>query len=384
MDLSKLEKLLAGEPAFRKKQVKQLVFCDLIDNWSEATTLSLGLRAKLEKYWPLEIEAGTFVAKDKRTAKALFILSDGLRVESVLMRHQERNTICVSSQVGCALGCSFCATGKLGFKRDLTAGEIVAQVLFWARWLKNGEFVARVASLPRGCHAPAVAGARNDIVNKINNIVFMGMGEPLLNYDNVLAAIKIINDPNGLAIGARHISISTVGIVEGIERLTQEPIQVNLAISLHAPTDELRFKLMPVNNKYPIKKVLSAVDKYIAKTRRKVMIEYIMIKGLNDSEKQARQLVKILKRPLVFVNLIAYNPTGTFTPLEILQKSHGVKKDNQKSLTGFKPSSVGQIKKFKDILMAAGIQALERYRFGEGIEAACGQLAGGENKKLHL
>lgn len=330
MDFKQLEKLLAGEPAFRKKQVKQLVFCDLIDNWGEATTLPVELRDQLAKNYSLDIKTEVFVAKDGRSAKVLITLADGLKIESVLMRHEKRNSVCVSSQVGCALGCSFCATGKIGFKRNLTADEIVAQVLFWSRYLKKED-------------------------QAVNNVVFMGMGEPFLNYDNVLAAIKILNDPKGLAIGSRHISISTAGIVEGIKRLSEESLQVNLAVSLHAPTDKLRSRLMPVNKKYSIKQVLAAVDDYIVKTRRKVMVEYIMIKGVNDSEEQARQLVKILKRHLIFVNLIVFNPTSTF-----------------------KPSAAGQIEKFKNILETAGIQALQRYRFGGEIKAACGQLAGGE------
>ena len=370
MDFNKLNNLLAGEPAWRQKQVKQLVFCDLIDNWNQATTLPLKLRAKFEKEWPLEIEAGIFVSKDERTIKALFVLPDDFRIESVLMRHEGRNTVCVSSQVGCALACSFCATGRMGFKRNLTAGEIVSQVLFWARWLKKNNISPFEKGGLRGIlkltsPQPSPSKGEGEIhpappfkrreTEKVNNIVFMGMGEPLLNYDNVLAAIKMINDPKGLAIGARHISISTVGIIEGIERLAQETIQVNLAISLHAPTDELRLSLMPINKKYPIEKVLEAVDEYINKTRRKVMFEYIMIKGVNDSEEQARRLAKILKRPLIFINLIACNPTGEL-----------------------KPSLAAQIKKFKDILEKSGLQALQRYRFGEEIGAACGQLAGGK------
>ena len=260
--------------------------------------------------------------------KAGILLADGLAIETVLMKHTDkRNTICVSSQVGCPLGCEFCETGKMGLKRNLTASEIVEQVLFFARYLKN----------------------KNE---KVTNIVFMGMGEPFLNWENVKKAIEILNDDNCLGIGARKISISTAGIIEGIEELAEEFPQINLAISLHAPDDELRGKLMPVNKKYPLAKILQAVDEYIKKTNRKVMFEYVMIDGVNDSEEQAKNLSKLLKRPLYMVNLIAYNPTGKF-----------------------QPSLPGKIKKFKAILEKAGIFTTQRYRFGTDIEAACGQLA---------
>jgi 23S rRNA (adenine2503-C2)-methyltransferase len=328
MNFEKIEKIILKEKKFRQDQIRQAIFRDLIKSWDGATTLPAQLRDDLKKNCPMEIKAEIFASKDGHSVKALIELEDGLKIETVLMRHLGRNTICVSSQVGCPLGCSFCATGKAGFKRNLTSGEIIEQVLFFARYLKkDGE--------------------------KVNNIVFMGMGEPFLNYDNVFTAIRIINDAKGLAIGSRHISISTVGIIEGIEKMSQEPLQINLAISLHAPDDKLRCEIMPINNKYPIEKIFKAVDFYIQKTRRKVMFEYIMIKGVNDSCQQAKELAVLMKRPLVFVNLIAYNPTGVF------------------EATGSK-----DIKKFKDVLMKAGIQAIERYRFGSDVKGACGQLAG--------
>jgi 23S rRNA (adenine2503-C2)-methyltransferase len=274
-------------------------------------------------------------------------LEDGERIESVLMKYEKdknRNTACVSSQVGCALGCGFCATGKAGFKRNLSVDEIVKQILFWARWLKNNETLRQAQG-----------------ENKINNLVFMGMGEPFLNYENVMSAIKILNDQKGFNLGARHFSISTAGIIGGINRLADEPLQINLAISLHAPNDKLRSKLMPINKKYPIKEILKAVDEYIAKTNRKVMFEYIMIDGVNDGEKQARALAKLMKKHLYhirqaqckFVNLIPCNRVGDF-----------------------KPSPQEKIEKFKKILKEAGVQVSQRYSFGQDIQAACGQLAG--------
>jgi len=335
MDLIQFQRLFNKEPRYRLEQAKKALFHDLIQNWQEAVVLPLSLREELNKKWPIEISAKTFVSKDRNTIKALLTLKDDLKIETVLMRHKDkRNTICVSSQVGCSLNCSFCATGKMGFKRNLEVWEIVEQVLFFARYLKK-------------------------IGERVTNIVFMGMGEPFLNYQNVIGAIKILNDKEGFNLGARHFSISTVGIVDGgIEELAKEELQINLAISLHAPNDELRSKLMPINKKYPIKKILNAVDDYIKKTRRRVMFEYMIIKNVNDSEEHAKTLVRLMKKPLYFVNLISYNPTGIF-----------------------KSSPSSRIKKFKEILEKDGVTVTQRYRFGEDIEAACGQLVAKDGRK---
>ena len=274
MELASIQNILKTQPAYRLKQAQKAVFCDLIEDWEQATSLPADLREKLNKEAPLEIKAEVFVSKDKDTQKALFALKDRLKIESVLMRHNNnRNTICVSSQVGCPLGCKFCATGQMGFKRNLEFPEIVSQVLFFARVLKTEN-------------------------KKITNVVFMGMGEPFLNYQNVLEAIKILNDKDGFNLGIRHFSISTVGIIEGIKKMANEEFQINIAISLHAPNDELRSQIMPINKKYPISQVLKAVDQYIKITGRKVMFEYIMIKGVNDSEKQAKELAKLMQKKL--------------------------------------------------------------------------------------
>jgi len=333
MEIQKIAKILQNEPAFRSKQIKKAVFGDLIENWDEATTLPLVLRKNLQADCPLSELAAekTLTSKDGETLKILFLTKDGSKIESVLMKHiDERNTVCVSSQVGCSVGCEFCATGELGFKRNLSDSEIVDQVLYFARLLKK-------------------EGIR------VTNVVFMGMGEPFLNYDNVLAAIKTLNDKDGFNLGARHISVSTVGIIEGIKKFTAEDMQVNLAISLHAPDNVLRSKLVPLNKKYPIEKVLSAVDNYIQKTKRRVMFEYLMIDGINDGEKQALSLTKLLKKPLYFLNLISYNPTGHCE---------------------FKPSPGWKIKKFKEILEREGLAVTQRHGFGKEIKGACGQLAG--------
>jgi 23S rRNA (adenine2503-C2)-methyltransferase len=328
MDLTQLENLLNKEQSYRLKQAQKALFVDLIEDWREANVLPLLLRENLNKICPIKINAQILFSKDKKTAKALITLKDGLKIESVLMKHKDgRNTVCVSSQVGCALSCSFCATGQIGFKRNLEVSEIVEQVLFFARYLKKKE-------------------------EKVTNIVFMGMGEPFLNYENVISAIRILNNKEGFNLGARHISISTAGILEGIEKLAEEKLQVNLAISLHAPDDALRSRIMPINEKYPIADVFKAVDNYIRKTKRKVMFEYLMIKGLNDSDVHAQKLSKLMKKPLYFVNLISCNPIGVF-----------------------KPSSSWRMKKFKEILEKEGVRVTQRYRFGQNIKAACGQLA---------
>jgi 23S rRNA (adenine2503-C2)-methyltransferase len=328
MDLSKLNEIFNSEKPYRLKQAKKSLFVDLIENWDKATIFSLSLRERLNELCPVEIKGKIFFSKDKKTGKALIILKDNLKIESVLMRHKDgRNTLCLSSQVGCPLKCSFCATGRAGFKRNLEIFEIVEQVLFFARYLKKEN-------------------------QKVTNIVFMGMGEPFLNYENVLGAIRILNEKDGFNLGARHISISTVGILEGIKKLSEEKLQVNLAVSLHAPDDKLRSKMIPINEKYPIDKVLDEVDKYIRKTKRRVMFEYLMIKDLNDSEDSAKKLAELMKKPLYFVNLIPFNPTGLFNT-----------------------STSSRIKKFKEILEKNGIQVTQRYRFGQDIKAACGQLA---------
>ena len=331
MDLNNLEKILETEPKYRLKQAKEAVFKNLIADWNKASFFALPLREKLNQECPLLINAESLISKKKDSIKARITLKDGLLIESVLMRHKDgRNTVCVSSQVGCPLGCKFCATGKMGFKRNLEPMEIVEQAIFFSRYLKKSG-------------------------KKITNITFMGMGEPFLNYDNVMKAVRILNCKEGLNIGARNISISTAGIIEGIEKLSKEGIQVNLAISLHAPSSELRSKLMPINKKYHLERVLATVNEYIKKTKRQVMFEYLLIKDINDTDACAKDLARIMKKPLYYVNLILYNPT---------------------SGNDFKPSATERVKKFKEILKKNKIIFSQRFRFGEDIKAACGQFAG--------
>ncbi len=234
MNLENLGKILEGEPRFRYAQAEKAIFGDLIETWDEATTLSKPLREKLKQNCPLDITAELFLSKDGNTIKALITLADGKKIETVLMKHKDRNTICVSSQVGCPMGCVFCATGTMGFKRNLTKMEIVDQVVLFARCLKKTQ-------------------------EKITNLVFMGMGEPFLNYENVLGAIKYLHQAETLNLGVRRFSISTCGVFEGIKKLAKEGLEINLAISLHASNNELRSKLMPINRRYPLNKLMNVV-----------------------------------------------------------------------------------------------------------------------------
>ncbi|MCD4669223.1 MAG: 23S rRNA (adenine(2503)-C(2))-methyltransferase RlmN [Actinomycetia bacterium] len=333
MDLKRLDKILAGEKPYRLKQVHRAIFKDLITDWDDATNLSLKLRGMLKEELPLSIDSRIIKSKESDAVKAVIRISGGVLIETVLMQHSAgRNTVCVSSQAGCTLGCLFCQTGKLGFKRDLDSSEIIVQVLLFQRFLKN-----------RG--------------SSISNIVFMGMGEPFLNYDNVLEAVRIINSNEMFDIGARHISISTAGLPDKIKLFAGEGIQVNLAVSLNAPNDVLRSKIMPVNLRYKIPELLESIRYYIGRTNRKVMFEYVMIEDLNDSEENARELADLLKGLLCMVNLIPFNGEP---PL--------------------KPPAESVITAFKKILEENGIIVTRRSRFGADIDSACGQLVFDEER----
>ncbi len=268
-------------------------------------------------------------SSDRQTSKGLFRAHDGAEVEAVLMEHfGNRNTVCISSQAGCAFACAFCATGQAGFGRNLEPDEIFDQARFFAREL-------------------AAKGER------ITNIVFMGMGEPFHNYDNVMSAVRLLNDANGLALGHRHITISTVGVVPSIRRFTDEILQVNLAISLHAPTDAIRSRIMPVNKRWATAELMSACSDYVAKTNRKVFFEYIMLDGVNDTAEAAMELAKLMRGHLFHVNLIPYNAT----PDAELQ---GTPDD--------------RIWDFARRLEREGIPVTVRTPMGRDIAAACGQL----------
>ncbi len=318
--------IAAGGPAWRADQIWRWLYTQHVDSWEAMRNVPSALRAALAERFDL---ASFSVADDQgdpaAARKLLLRLRDGECVEIVLLADRDRHTLCVSSQVGCRFACAFCASGQAGFRRNLAAGEIVGETLAAARSL----------------------GGRPD------NIVFMGIGEPMDNYDAVLAAIRILNDPDGLNIGARHITISTNGIIPGIERLAGEGLQVELAVSLHAPNDAVRNRLMPVNRRYPMPELLTACARYTQRTKRIVTFEYTLVRGINDSAEQARELANRLKVFPSRVNLIPLSPVTGF--------------DGQ-------PSAPGVSERFLATLDQAGINATLRNSQGQRIQAACGQL----------
>jgi 23S rRNA (adenine2503-C2)-methyltransferase len=338
-----------GEPAFRAKQIYNWLYQRLVTDFAAMSNLPQALRTRLAEEATIgsQIVRGEQHSKDDRTRKVLLELVDGRLIESVLMLYpplgesSARATVCVSSQAGCAYGCTFCATGQMGFDRHLSAGEIVAQVLYFARELRSAPWSA--AGLP-GSKA----------IDHITNIVLMGMGEPLHNYDNVLQALRILNSADGFNLGARHMTVSTVGVVPAIRRLSQEPLQINLAISLHAPTDELRSQTMPVNRKYPLQELLAACQDYIATTKRQVTFEYVLLSGVNDTPAHARQLAALLAplKQFAHVNCIPVNATAA----------------------SYRTPGPDAIRTFRDVLFAHAISNSVRAERGDDIAAACGQL----------
>ena len=334
MKLQTVESLLKekNEPKFRFTQVKRAFYKELALNWEALTVFPKALRDSCSGLIPwdaLTIEKETRDPHDG-TEKLLCVCHDGAKIETVLMRHhRDRNTVCVSSQVGCPMACAFCATGAQGFKRNLTRDEIAEQVILFARRL-------------------AVEGAR------VTNVVVMGMGEPMHNYDAVIDALRLLNDADGFGLGARHMSVSTCGVVPGILRLADEDLQINLAISLHAAMNEVRDSIMPVNRTYPLSELMRAVHTYMQKTNRRVMFEYVLLDGVNDSIEHARALAALLGDDyrLVHVNLLTYHATK-----------------------GFAASDRRTADAFLTELHHLGVPATYRKNFGEEIDAACGQLA---------
>ena len=351
LSLSQLQEWLKerGQAPFRAKQIYNWLYKQLATNFSAMSNLPLALRMLLAEeasIGPMIIKSEMH-SKDDRTRKILLELADGKLVESVLMLYpplgegSARATVCVSSQAGCAFGCTFCATGQMGFDRHLSAGEIVAQVLYFARELRAHPWTA--VGLPGSTP-----------IDHITYIVLMGMGEPLHNYDNVLQALRILNSPDGFNLGARHMTVSTVGLVPAIRKLSQEQLQVNLAISLHAPTDELRSQTMPVNRKYPLDELLTACKDYIAATKRQVTFEYVLLSGVNDTAKHAEQLAALLAplQQFAHVNCIPVNATSA----------------------SYSTPGPDAIRTFRNVLFERGISNSVRAERGDDIAAACGQL----------
>lgn len=315
-----------GEPSFRAKQIFEWLYRGA-DSFDEMSNLSKSLRERLNAAYTagnLKIEQ-KFVSRIDETRRYLLKLEDGNYIESVLMKYHHGYTICVSSQVGCAMGCRFCASTRNGKARNLSAGEIIGQVMT----------------------------VQKDLGERISNIVMMGIGEPLDNYDEVLKFLEIVNHPSGLNIGHRHITLSTCGLVPKIRDLADRQLQITLSVSLHAADDETRSEIMPVNRRYSISQLMDACRYYIKKTNRRISFEYTLISGVNDNSAEAEKLLKLLHGMLCHVNLIPVNPVKE---------------------TGFKQGSRAKIEEFQRILESGGISATIRREMGADISAACGQL----------
>lgn len=338
MRLSSVSETLKGlgAPGFRLEQVRKAVFGETVSAYDEIAVLPGELRRELAQAAPL-LSASlkrVDVSLDGRARKALLELRDGKIVETVLLRPSLRRwTACISSQVGCAVGCTFCATGLMGFSRNLTPEEITDQVLFWRQHMR-----------------------REGLEGGLNNIVYMGMGEPFAAYENVAESLKILMDQRQFGIGARRISVSTAGLVPGIERFGRDFPQVNLALSLHAAEDSLRARLVPVNKAYPLAALARAVGQYLGLTRRKVFLEYVLLQGENDQPEHARSLVAWVKSAgpaeLLHVNLIIFNQTDT----------------------PHRAADEEDARRFQSLVLKAGVKATVRQNLGRDIQGACGQL----------
>ena len=331
LSLTDLQNYLSekGLKPFHARQIFRWLYEKRISDFDSMSDISKKLIEQLKEDFSIEpLKTVTSQTSRDGTMKFLFEMSDGALVESVLMVFDYGFSACLSSQVGCNMGCAFCASGLLKKQRDLSAGEIVGQALMIQRQLD-------------------LRGGR------LGNIVIMGTGEPFDNYDNVMKALSIINDPYGLEIGSRHISISTCGLVPGILRFSKEQLQYNLAISLHAPNDELRNTLMPINKAYPLNELISALKEYSQLNNRRLTFEYLLLKGVNDQEIHARQIKELLKGLIAYINLIPYNTVK--------------EKD-------FKSSSEEDALRFYDMLKKNGVAVTLRQKKGDDIDAACGQL----------
>lgn len=320
-----------GEPSYRAYQLWQGLYRQFWSEPEQFTSLPITLRQKIGDHFSFNHLEPTITlnSSDGETTKTLFHLTDSHAIETVYMQYEKRRTLCISTQAGCAMDCVFCATGQMGFRRNLTSGEIVEQVLYYARQLQT-------------------------IDERVTNVVFMGMGEPFHNYNETISAIKRLNHHDGFALGARRFTISTVGLVPGIRRFTAENHQVNLAVSLHAVDDELRSSMIPINKKYPLNELLNACREYVDHTKRRITFEWALIQDINDSPQQAKQLAQILNGLLCHVNII---------PLNATQNYNGIATTHELAQS------------FKNELERLGIPCTIRLRRGIDIQAGCGQLA---------
>lgn len=329
-----------GEPVYRARQIWDWMYKRYVNDFSQMINLPQQLRELLAGQAtvnPLTVMTQA-VSLARDTQKVLFQLADGQAIESVLMLYENRRTLCISSQAGCAMGCTFCATAQGGLARNLTAGEIIAQVLYFARYLAH-DGVDPQMELERPTN--------------VTNIVLMGMGEPMHNYKHVWTALRRLTDTDGFGLGARNITLSTVGLVPMIDRMAEEKLQIGLAVSLHAPNDELRSQLVPINKHYPVDELLAAVQRYTDKTHRRVTFEYALMRGINDSPELAVELAEKLQPLLCHINLIPLNPIPD---------------------SAYQPTSDADTKRFVQILRDAGVSATVRLRRGIEINAGCGQL----------
>ena len=333
LTIEELEKVFIdlGSKKFHADQMFSWLYEKDIDSYDEVTNIKKELLAEINKVYSIEKLNIVRVERDVDVSKYLFELADGEHIEAVLMRHDYGNSVCVSSEVGCNMGCRFCESGRRKKVRNLETYEMVLQILQISR----------------------------DLGERVSHVVVMGIGEPFDNYDNVINFLKIINHPKGLAIGARHITVSTCGLVPKIEEFSKLDLQFNLAVSLHGPTNEVRDQIMPINKAYPIEKLMSALKKYYNRTNRRITFEYVMLDGINDTVKCANKLSELVKDLNCYVNLIPYNET------------HNIK---------FKRSSTIQIMRFYDILKKNKISVTIRREFGGNISAACGQLRSKEEE----
>lgn len=320
-----------GEKKFKATQVFEWLYQKRVTTIEEFSNIKKEAREQLQKDFSLELPKVIKREIDTDVEKYLFELSDNERIEAVLMRHNYGLSVCVSSQVGCNMGCKFCESGRLKKVRNLEAHEMVGQILVIESLVKE----------------------------RISSVVIMGIGEPLDNYENVIRFIKIINDAKGIQIGARHITLSTCGLIPKIKELSELDIQINLAISLHAPNDHLRSEIMPINKAYPLQELMETIKEYIKKTNRRVTMEYILLKGVNDQKKHAKELANLLRGMNVYVNLIPYNETNHIE---------------------FQKSAKETIDAFYRELQKEKIQVTVRREFGSSISAACGQLRSKEIK----
>lgn len=333
LTIEELEKVFIdlGSKKFHADQMFSWLYEKDIDSYDEVTNIKKELLDEISKVYSIEKLKIVRVERDVDVSKYLFELADGEHIEAVLMRHDYGNSVCVSSEVGCNMGCRFCESGRRKKVRNLETYEMVLQILQISR----------------------------DLGERVSHVVVMGIGEPFDNYDNVINFLKIINHPKGLAIGARHITVSTCGLVPKIEEFSKLDLQFNLAVSLHGPTNEVRDQIMPINKAYPIEELMGALKKYYNRTNRRITFEYVMLDGINDTVECANKLSELVKDLNCYVNLIPYNET------------HNIK---------FKRSSTIQIMRFYDILKKNKISVTIRREFGGNISAACGQLRSKEEE----